>query len=196
MWGKVMFVRKLDRVPTGDSWFLVKPNRDDPARNSLNSVDLFSTLPNSVNVTPPSDPQGPQPHDTARDPTSPGKDVAYTVVTRADRLGKPFANSAYHYNHLADRRRYSTTLFGSARRYHASGIARAHARGSEMRSKLSAVNEAKSSLKKRLRVLVNKTSSEPGHPAAKQTKKHYKLVTWSRGGIRRSAKRPARRRIE
>ena len=96
MWGKVTLFEVCDRVP-----LVVRvPGLTRPRTSSdglVELVDLFPTLAELCSVKPPADLQGRSLVPMLRDPTSPGKRVAYTVVSRGERLGKAIRSGRWRY---------------------------------------------------------------------------------------------------
>jgi len=88
MWGKVMLFETCDRVPL----VIRVPGRTKPGSSSnglVELVDLYPTLAELCDVTPPVDLQGRSLVPMLRDPEAPGKDVVYTVVRRGNlKLGR------------------------------------------------------------------------------------------------------------
>ena len=85
-------------------------------------LDLFPTLAELCDVTPPAELQGRSLTTMLRDPTSRGKEIAYTVVTRGKELGKAIRTQRYRYTlwptgeelyDLASDPREETNLAGS-----------------------------------------------------------------------------------
>jgi iduronate 2-sulfatase len=101
MWGKVMLFETCDRVPL----VIRVPNSIENAATTPGSsseglvelVDLFPTLAELCDVTPPSDLQGRSLTAMLSDPTSSGKEIVYTVVTRGKELGKAIRTQRYRY---------------------------------------------------------------------------------------------------
>ncbi len=87
MWGKVMLFETCDRVP-----LVVRvPGTTVAGTTSegiVELVDLFPTLAELCEVEPPAELQGRSLANMLLDPTSKGKEVAYTVVSRGQELGK------------------------------------------------------------------------------------------------------------
>lgn len=128
MWGKVMLFETCDRVPL----ILRVPGQTTPASTSeglVELVDLFPTLAELCDVTPPSELQGQSLVPMLRDPATSGKEFAYTVVTRGKPLGKAIRTQRYRYTlwptgeelydlvddpreeaNLANSRKHATTL--------------------------------------------------------------------------------------
>ena len=87
MSGKVMLFETCDRVPL----ILRVPGQTMPGSTSgglVELVDLFLTLAELCNVTPPSELQGQSLVPMLRDPATIGTEVAYTVVTRGKQTVK------------------------------------------------------------------------------------------------------------
>ncbi len=109
MWGKVMLFETCDRVPL----VIRVPKSIENAATTPGSsseglvelVDLFPTLAELCDVTPPSELQGRSLTGMLRDPTSSGKEVVYTVVTRGDKLWESDSHAALSLHMVADRRR-------------------------------------------------------------------------------------------
>lgn len=96
MWGKVMLFETCDRVPL----IIRVPGQTIPGSTSeglVELVDLFPTLAELCDVTPPSEIQGRSMTSMLRDPASSGKEVAYTVVTRGAELGKAIRTQSHRY---------------------------------------------------------------------------------------------------
>ena len=121
MWGKVMLFENCDRVPL----VIRVPGQTTPGSTTeglVELVDLFPTLAELCNVTPPSELQGRSLAPILRNPDSSGKEVAYTVVTRGTSLGKAIRTPRYRYSlwpageelfDLVDDPREETNLAGS-----------------------------------------------------------------------------------
>ncbi len=96
MWGKVMLFETCDRVPL----VLRVPGQTKPGSSTeglVELVDLFPTLVELCDVTPPSELQGRSLTPMLRDPAASGKAVVYTVVTRGEKLGKAIRTQRYRY---------------------------------------------------------------------------------------------------
>lgn len=96
MWGKVMLFETCDRVPM----VIRVPGQTKPGSTSeglVELVDLFPTLAELCEVTPPEELQGRSIVPMLRDSTASGKDVVYTVVTRGKPLGKAIRTQRYRY---------------------------------------------------------------------------------------------------
>lgn len=101
MWGKVTLFEVCDRVPLvvrvpgqiGDA--ATTPGSQSEGLVEL--VDLYPTLAELCSVAAPQDLQGDSLVPMLRDPQSPGKNVAYTVVSRGDKLGKAIRHQHWRY---------------------------------------------------------------------------------------------------
>ena len=96
MWGKVMLFETCDRVPL----IIRAPGQTTPGACSeglVELVDLFPTLSALCGVEAPSNLQGRSLVSMLLDPTVSGKQIAYTVVTRGDRLGKAVRTDRWRY---------------------------------------------------------------------------------------------------
>ena len=101
MWGKVMLFEQCDRVPL----IIRVPRGNGSASTTAGSsseglvelIDLFPTLTELCEITPPAELQGRSLVNMLKDPQSAGKDVAYTVVTRGKHLGEAIRTQRYHY---------------------------------------------------------------------------------------------------
>ena len=96
MWGKVMLFEQCDRVPL----VIRVPGQTHPGSTSeglVELVDLYPTLTELCDVTAPAELQGQSLAGMLRDPESSGKEIAYTVVTRGQELGKAIRTQRYHY---------------------------------------------------------------------------------------------------
>lgn len=96
MWGKVMLFEQCDRIPM----IIRAPGITKPGSTSdglIELVDLFPTLAELCTVTPPADLQGHSLVSMLRNPGTAGKDVAYTVVTRGEKLGKAIRTQRWRY---------------------------------------------------------------------------------------------------
>ncbi len=101
MWGKVMLFETCDRVPliirVPKSFENAATTPGSSSEGLVELVDLFPTLAELCDVTPPSELQGRSMGAMLRDPTSSGKEIAYTVVTRGDKLGKAIRTQRHRY---------------------------------------------------------------------------------------------------
>jgi iduronate 2-sulfatase len=96
MWGKVMLFEQCDRVPL----VIRVPGRTTPGSRSeglVELVDLFPTLAELCVVRAPEGLQGRSLGPMLRDANSPGKEVAYTVVSRGKELGKAIRTDRWRY---------------------------------------------------------------------------------------------------
>ena len=96
MWGKVMLFETCDRVPM----VIRAPGQTKAGSMSeglVELVDLFPTLAELCDVTPPKELQGRSIVPMLRDPSQPGKDVAYTVVVRGSDIGKAIRTDQWRY---------------------------------------------------------------------------------------------------
>ncbi len=96
MWGKVMLFETCDRVPL----VIRVPGQTKPGSSTdglVELVDLFPTLAELCDIATSDELQGRSLVPMLRDPTAAGKDVAYTVVSRGDKLGKAIRTQRWHY---------------------------------------------------------------------------------------------------
>lgn len=96
MWGKVMLFEQCDRVPL----VIRVPGRTKPGSSSdglVELVDLFPTLTELCKIAPPKNLQGRSLVPMLRNPDTAGKDVAYTVVSRGENLGKAIRTDRWRY---------------------------------------------------------------------------------------------------
>jgi arylsulfatase A-like enzyme len=96
MWGKVMLFETCDRVPL----VIRVPGQTRSGSSSeglVELVDLYPTLAELCGVQAPADLQGKSLVPMLRDPKAPGKEVAYTVVTRGTALGKAIRTDRWRY---------------------------------------------------------------------------------------------------
>ena len=101
MWGKVMLFETCDRVPL----VIRVPKSVDGAATIPGSsseglvelIDLYPTLTELCQVTPPAELQGRSLAGMLSDPSTGGKNVAYTVVTRGKSLGQAIRTQRFHY---------------------------------------------------------------------------------------------------
>jgi iduronate 2-sulfatase len=85
MWGKVLLFEESARIP-----MLVRVpglTRGRSTQGLVEMVDLFPTLAELCGVTPPANLQGRSFSPQLKNPESPGKEYAYTVVKRGNQLG-------------------------------------------------------------------------------------------------------------
>lgn len=101
MWGKVMLFETCDRVP-----MIIRvpgmTNAGSTSHGLVELVDLYPTLAELCEVTPPNELQGQSIVPMLRDPKRSGKEVAYTVVVRGSDLGKAIRTNQWHYTHWPD----------------------------------------------------------------------------------------------
>jgi len=101
MWGKVMLFETCDRVPlvirVPESIESAATTPGSSSEGLVELVDLFPTLTELCDVTPPPELQGQSMTMMLRDPASSGKDTAYTVVTRGKVLGKAVRTQRHRY---------------------------------------------------------------------------------------------------
>lgn len=97
MWGKVTLFEVCDRVP-----MLVRvPGLTQPGSSSdglVELIDLYPTLAQLCDVPAPDDLQGKSLVPMLKDPTAPGKEIVYTVVSRGKKLGKAVRNERWRYS--------------------------------------------------------------------------------------------------
>jgi iduronate 2-sulfatase len=96
MWGKVTLFEICDRVPL----LIRAPGRSAPGSQTeglVELIDLFPTLAELCDVAPPEHLQGRSFVPLLVDPARPGKETAYTVVTRGEDLGKAIRTDRYRY---------------------------------------------------------------------------------------------------
>ena len=95
MWGKVLLFEESARVP-----MIVRVpgvTRGAQARGLVEMLDLFPTLAELCSVKPPAHLQGRSLAPLLRDPSSPGKEWAYTVVRRGETLGTAIRFDRWRY---------------------------------------------------------------------------------------------------
>lgn len=101
MWGKVTLFEVCNRVP-----LLIRvPQITELGSSSeglVELIDLFPTLAQLCKVSLPDDLQGRSIIPMLRDPASPGKEVAYTVVRRGKKLGKAIRTDRWRYARWPD----------------------------------------------------------------------------------------------
>lgn len=96
MWGKVMLFETCDRVPL----VIRVPGQTRAGSSSeglVELVDLYPTLAELCAIDPPSELQGKSLVPMLRDSKRPGKEVAYTVVSRGADLGKAIRTDRWRY---------------------------------------------------------------------------------------------------
>lgn len=95
MWGKVLLFEESARTP-----LLVRVpglTKGASANGLVEMVDLFPTLADLCGVTPPANLQGRSFKPLLQNPAAPGKDYAYTVVRRGDKLGRAIRFDHWRY---------------------------------------------------------------------------------------------------
>jgi len=101
MWGKVTLFEVCDRVP-----LLIRvPGQTQSGSYSeglVELVDLYPTLAELCKVTTTGKLQGRSLVSMLRDPTAPGKQLAYTVVSRGTKLGKAIRTDRWRYARWPD----------------------------------------------------------------------------------------------
>ncbi len=101
MWGKVTLFEVCDRVP-----LIVRvPGMTKPGSVSeglVELIDLFPTLAELCRMDVPEDLQGRSVVPMLEDSSAPGKEVAYTVVSRGDNLGKAVRTERWRYARWPD----------------------------------------------------------------------------------------------
>ena len=101
MWGKVMLFETCNRVPliirVPKSITNAATTPGSSSEGLVELVDLFPTLAELCDVTPPSELQGRSLIGMLQDTTSSGKEIVYTVVTRGDDLGKAIRTQRHRY---------------------------------------------------------------------------------------------------
>ena len=96
MWGKVMLFETCARVPL----VIRVPGQTRAGSSSeglVELLDLYPTLAELCEVRPPEELQGLSLVPILRDSKEPGKEVAYTVVTRGPDLGKAIRTKRWRY---------------------------------------------------------------------------------------------------
>ena len=96
MWGKVTLFEVCNRVPL----LLRVPGQTQAGSVSqglVELVDLFPTLAELCGIRPPNDLQGQSLVPMLRNPDAPGKEVAYTVVSRGKKLGVAIRTDRWRY---------------------------------------------------------------------------------------------------
>ncbi len=96
MWGKVTLFEVCNRVPL----VIRVPGKTRPRSTSeglVELIDLYPTLTELCHLPTPNDLQGRSLVPMLIDPATPGKDFAYTVVTRGNRLGRAIRTDRWRY---------------------------------------------------------------------------------------------------
>ena len=101
MWGKVTLFEVCDRVP-----LVVRvPGLTTPGsvtEGLVELIDLYPTLAELCKVSPPEHLQGQSLVPALHDPSTPGKDTAYTVVSRGEHLGQAIRTDRWRYARWPD----------------------------------------------------------------------------------------------
>ena len=101
MWGKVTLFEVCDRVPL----IIRVPGTTKPDSSSnglVELVDIYPTLAQLCSVKSPDGLQGRSLVPMLRNAASPGKKIAYTVVTRGQNLGKAIRTERWRYARWPD----------------------------------------------------------------------------------------------
>ncbi len=96
LWGKVTLFQESARVPL----MMRVPGITKPGTfhdGIVELVDLYPTLMALCHISPPSNLQGTSLVAQLKDPSLPGKDVAYTVVTRGNKMGRAIRFAHWRY---------------------------------------------------------------------------------------------------
>jgi iduronate 2-sulfatase len=96
MWGKVTLFEVCDRIPL----VIYAPGQTKPSTSSnglVELIDLFPTIADLCAVTAPENLQGRSLLPMLQDPTAAGKEVAYTVVSRGNKLGRAIRTDRWRY---------------------------------------------------------------------------------------------------
>ncbi len=101
MWGKVMLFETCARVPliirVPESMANDFAPGGSQCEGLVELIDLYPTLAELCDITPPTELQGQSLVPMLQDSTASGKEVAYTVVSRGSNLGKSIRTTRYHY---------------------------------------------------------------------------------------------------
>jgi iduronate 2-sulfatase len=95
MWGKVTLFEESARLP-----MIVRVpgmTKGASSKGLVELVDIFPTLSELCGVTPPANLQGRSFAALLKDPSAPGKDTAYTVVKRGEKLGRAIRFDRWRY---------------------------------------------------------------------------------------------------
>jgi len=101
MWGKVTLFEVCARVPL----VIRVPGMTTPGSTTeglVELIDLYPTLTELCDVSPPPNLQGRSLVPTLHDASTPGKETAYTVVSRRDQLGKAIRTDRFRYARWPD----------------------------------------------------------------------------------------------
>lgn len=96
LWGKVTLFEVCDRVPM----IIRVPEMTKPGTTSeglVELIDLYPTLSELCDITPPNDIHGRSIVPMLRDPAAAGKETVYTVVSRGKQLGKAIRTTRWRY---------------------------------------------------------------------------------------------------
>ena len=103
MWGKVMLFETCDRVPlvirVPESVGAGATTAGSVSQGLVELVDLFPTLADLCDLTPPAELQGRSIVEMLSNPNADGKPYAYTVVMRGKNIGKAVRTSRFRYTH-------------------------------------------------------------------------------------------------
>jgi iduronate 2-sulfatase len=101
MWGKVTLFEVCDRVP-----LVIRvpgvTTAGSITEGLVELIDLYPTLTELCDVPRPDHLQGRSLVEALRDASAPGKEAAYTVVTRGDQLGKAIRTDRWRYTRWPD----------------------------------------------------------------------------------------------
>ena len=101
MWGKVMLFENCDRVPlvirVPGSLKHGQTRAGSSSAGLVELVDLYPTLTELCQISPTDQLQGRSLVPMLRDPHAPGKETAYTIVTRGPKLGKAIRTARWRY---------------------------------------------------------------------------------------------------
>jgi arylsulfatase A-like enzyme len=101
MWGKVTLFEVCDRVPlvirVPETLSKGQTKAGSSSEGLVELVDLFPTLAELCDLTPPDDLQGRSLVPMLNDSNAAGKQFAYTVVSRGSELGKAIRTSRWRY---------------------------------------------------------------------------------------------------
>ncbi|MEM7147452.1 MAG: sulfatase/phosphatase domain-containing protein [Verrucomicrobiota bacterium] len=101
MWGKVTLFEVCDRVPL----VMRVPGMTEPGSVSealVELVDLYPTLARLAKVKAPGDLQGKSLVPLLKEPATGGRDVAYTIVARGDKLGRAVRTKDWRFSEWPD----------------------------------------------------------------------------------------------
>lgn len=101
MWGKVTLFEIGNRIPL----MVRAPGVTTPGTSSealVEMIDYYPTLAELAGITQPTDLQGKSMVPLLKDPSAPGKDVVYTVVTRGKKFGQALRTQRWRYTSWPD----------------------------------------------------------------------------------------------